>query len=440
MEHIPKRRHGIDGLSHRPAAAHPHSSPRQIPDKPAPARPAFRKHSRPTSPTESFALSSNVSHPSLPQQHSRIQDKPVSSLRKLLGYPFAPGLDRRILRLGIIATVLDIRFWAVLFVPIVFVRLTRLTSLAPAQLVELLRDFLVARNYVWAVVIVGALYFVAVLSVLIVAIARQVMTAIKIRRIDHRVSRGYILVRHAVSNMLTTALSWLIDLSLISAVVAVVVAAVYWLTVASVAWLAPWRSYVVGLVVLKGLFLVSVLMIRRKLQRSMLATTQLRLAAIQARSFELIWHNLPLSAVAFSLAVIEFAAAASLIALIAVSLYMYSPDLTTVAARLGVWLLGLSAVMALWLGSVLWQSAHWAGFYHLVVLRCKKDQVSDYLVPSGPLKLRVWPAMAAACVVLVVLFTYFGAAFAMQGQVRRAGQQIKASIPSDVSRLVPGIE
>lgn len=440
MEHIPKRRHGIDGLSHGPASVRPQSSHQAATGQPALLRTAPMHPAQTVRATEGFALASNVSHPSLPQQHSRIQDKPASSVRKLVGYPFAPGLDKRILRLGLISTVLDIRFWAITLVPIVVARLAQLTSLAPAQLVEFTNTFLVARNYVWAIIIVGGFYLGAIVSVLIVALSRQVMTAIKIRRIDHRVSRGYILIRHAVSNILVTSLSWLLDLLLASTIIVSMIGAVYWLTVASATWLAPFRSYAVGLVVLVALLLLGILFVRRKLQRSMLATTQLPLGAIQARSFKLVWHNPSLSAVAFGFAVVELVVATSLIVLIGASFYTYLPALTTIPARLSVWLLALAAIMAIWLGSVLWQSAHWAGFYHIVVLRCKKDQVSDYLVPSGPLKLRVWPAIAAACVVLTVLVAYVAAAFVFQGQVKRVSQQIKATIPSDVGRLVPGID
>lgn len=440
MDDIPKRRQGIDGLSHRPAApaaptrsrpadTPPHKS--TAPHAPAPNRPNAE---------QGFDFNPGVSHPSLPQQTSRIQDRPASSVQKLLGYPFAPGFDRRIFRLGLASTALDIRFWLLLSLPLVLIRITQLASITPVRLFNAIGNLLVARNYIWGAIIIGGFYLAAVISVLAVTIGEQTMTAIKIRRIDHRVSRAHILIRHAVSNILKTALSWLIDLLLASVVVMILVGTLYWLTSGSPVWLAPWRGYVAGVMIVLTLALLGVLAVRRKLQRAMLATTQLGVGTIQARSFSLVLHNVGISSVALLAALLQLGLAAAAIIAVGVGMYHVLPGLSTIPARLSIWLLGAGTMAVVWLAAVLWQVGHWAGLYHIIVLRSHKDEVSDYLVPSEPLKPRLWPALAAATLVLLVLSLYIAGVVAFRGGVTSVGKHIKQSIPSDAGKLIPGID
>ncbi len=447
MEQSPQRRHGIDGLSHRPVSPRPQASrpPQMATEKlvsTSSHRPKAvpRKYGIAELPSNSgFAFNEGVSHPGLPQQHAPLRTNQASSFKRLVMYPFARPFDNRIARFGLIATVLDIRFWLVLSLPLLILRLHELAKLAPIQVVHKLNALLVAHNYGWGAALLGGLYLAGVLSVLIVAVALQVITAIKIRAIDHRVSRAHILVRHAISNILKTTLNWLIDSTFALSMIILACAGIYGLSISTTPWVVIWRDYLVGLIGLVSFLVLGVLYVRRKLQRAMLATTQLPVRSIQGRSLMLVVRNLPVSALALLLALLQLTGAMVITAGIGGIIVHYLPLTTTIPGRLCLWLLAAIGMGLVWLVTVVWQAMHWAGFYHLVVLRGSKDTVSDYLVPTMPLKLRVWPALVAAGLTLLVFCTYAGAVIGLRPQVRSVVQRAKQVIPSDARNIVPGI-
>lgn len=437
MNNIPKRRQGIDGLSHRPARVHIPTDATHTP-KIAPAQ-----GNQPTSShTEiaGFELQTGVSHPSLPQRHSRIQDRPESSIRKLLKYPLCYGRDRHVALLGVVSMVLDVRFWILVCLPPFLARLYQAGNQSPAELSQAINRLLVARNYVWAIVIIGGAYIALVVSVLVTRTTRQVLMATTIRRIDHRVGRTHILVRHVVSNIGKTTISSLVDALLLTLVIISSGALLYYVTISSPSWLLPWRSYVAGLVGVIAITVGGIIATRRHLQQAMLSTTRLPVASIQLRSFKLVKRNFAICTVALCTSLLELLLA--LFAMLAVGVWLNGilPKLTTIPGRLSAWLLSLLVVGLLWLATVLWQAIHWAGLYHLVVLRTKKDEVSDYLVPSEHLKFRLRPVLAVAAVALVGLLVFVSCSVAFSKPILNVGSKVKSAIPVDVGKFVPGIE
>jgi hypothetical protein len=333
-----------------------------------------------------------------------------------------------------------VRFWFLICSPLLIIRLTQLTKQSPAELSQTVNEMLTRQNYVWGVVIICGIFVALTLSVLAVRIARQVLMATTIRRIDHRVGRTHILIRHAVSNIARTTISWMVDVLLVSLVVVSSGLVLYWLTVFSPDWLVPWRSYAAGAVGAATLVALAIITMRRHLQQAMLSTTILPVHSIQLRSYRLVVRNFGISTVALCAAFLELLLA--MLAVLAVGVWLHGilPNLTTIPGRLSAWLLGAIVMALLWLATVMWQSAHWAGLYHTVVLRSKKDEVSDYLVPPELLKFRLRPILAVSGLALLALSLIVVCSVVFHSAIWDVGKAVKKAVPSDVSRLVPGID
>lgn len=416
-----------------PAIELPPSKPRATKNEPSPV-----KKNLATNRSEKPADNVGLSHPTLPMPTAVAKKRVVRPVESVFLHPFVQKVDRRITTLAMIRVVTSVRFWLMVAVPFVVVLVRDLTILSPNQLISSAKNLLLTFPYNF---IMGAILFVTFLvslSLYVSSQTAQIMTALKLKQLDHRRSSARFFLSQSNAKLFRTIAIRTIHLLLFWGSAVGLAVLIWYLYSVSQVYLETVKLPLLVLIALIGLVWLLLMGMRWPIGRAILAATDQTIGSIEKKSFSLIFgHTLKSLGIAVFWSLVSLLYLASIGAVEwSLSMYLLSDLSNTtkvILMAVGVGLIGFFSVVY-----TLWSTVFWASSYRaLVSMRHTSDHLSDYLQiehPSSRGKLVVTLFFVSVLLILIVAATV---GYLHQDSVVATAKELARKLPASYSNMIP---
>lgn len=379
-----------------------------------------------------------VSHPTLPmptaEQPSRRTSTPAIHV---FFHPFVQRVDTRTVMVALGRVLMSWRFWLAVVAPFVVFFFYRLTTMTPNQILALAHRVLNALPYQTILVIGLAGLLLISLSYYIGSQAAQIISALKLKQIDHRLSSARYYYAQSDAKLFRTLGSRLIHLLLFWGSLIGLSALIYYLNSLNQVYFETVKLPVLIIIGLIGLVWLLLLGMRWPLSRNVLAATDQTLGSVESKSFSLVFGNF-----FKALGIASFWSFISLLFLGTVgaiiwSLSMYLINDLSIGIKLGLAGIGICLLGFLFTVYTIWSMVFWASSYRVLIKLGHKQHLSDYLQIENPSK--KGKLMLSLLIVLVFagLIALGVVGYLYQDTAVAAAKSLAHKLPDSLNNLVP---
>lgn len=328
-----------------------------------------------------------LSHPTLPMPPAELSPRRISTPAiHVFFHPFIQRVDRRIVILALGRVLWSWRFWLSVATPFVAFFIYRLTTMTPNQILALVHRLLNALPYQTMLAIGLTALLLVSLSYYFGSQTSQIISALKLKQIDHRLSSARYYYAQCDAKLFRTLSSRTIHLLLFWGSFFGIAVMIYYLYGINQVYFETVKLPVLIIIGQIGLIWLLLLGMRWPMSRNILAATDQPLGSVESKSFSLVFGNFfkALGIVAFwSLISLLFLGAVGAI-IWSLSTYLIN-DLSIIIklmlAGVGICLLGF-----LFTVYTIWSMVFWASSYRVLIKLGHKQHLSDYLQIENPSK------------------------------------------------------
>lgn len=403
-----------------------------------PDKPAASDEPTPKPPLHQPLDKAAISHPSLPMPTATTPPhRTVAPEVHVFLHPFVQRVNARMAFLATARALFNWRFWFVVALPYVIYVAYRLSQLSSNQILALVHRQLNALPYhlilglgLFILVMVGISYYIG-------SQAAQILNAVKLKQIDHRLSSIRFFFSQSDAKLFRTLGARLLHLVLFWGSALVFGAGLWYINSSTQVYLETVKIPVLVVVGIIGTIWLMMLGMRWPIARSLIAATDQKAAQIERKSFSLSFGNF-----VKSLGIAAFWSLISILFLAAViaidwSLATYLTNDLSATIKIVLSLVGICLLAFLFSVYTTWSMVFWASAYRVLVSIGHKTHLSEYLQIENPSsKGKVTLAIMAVLFLLLVLAIGI-VGYMYQDSAVAVAKSLSRKLPESFNNLVP---